>query len=58
VYTAPFVFPGYEIVRWIVFFVLINQVTMCGQKGPLELPERSTLKTMPVATGAECVAAN
>jgi len=25
-------------------FILINQVAMCGQKGPLTLPESSVLK--------------
>jgi len=52
VYTAPFVFPGNQIVRWIFVFILINQAAMCGQRGPLTLPESSTL---PVAADASRV---
>ncbi|MFP6816096.1 MAG: lipoprotein [Pseudomonadales bacterium] len=44
--------------RWIVLFIMICQVTMCGQKGPLELPERSAQQSLVLATGAAHVVAN
>ncbi len=54
-YTAPFVFPGNQIVRWIFVFILINQAAMCGQRGPLTLPESSTLPIAAVAADASRV---
>jgi len=51
VYTPAFIFPGQEIVRWFLFCILISQIAMCGQKGPLEMPKPSALDTVNAATG-------
>lgn len=57
-YTAPFIFPGQDLVRWIFVFMLINHVAMCGQKGPLRLPENAVGETTSVAVDTIRVRSN
>ena len=36
--------------RWILLFVLASQAAMCGQKGPLYLPDKSAFHTKATAS--------
>ena len=41
-------------VRWLLLLVLVSWAATCGQKGPLELPERSGSVSLVSASAAFC----